>query len=129
MEKIVRRPTEPVITNAAVNGTSITLTGTAEANAIIKVYAVATAGPFAGQDILIGQTTAVPIDGTNADPSGRWSVTSHSAKIVEVEDGKPLMDGYGQGFLWRLNSYWLLEPRGQGVYICLLYTSPSPRDS
>ena len=48
---------------------------------------------------------------------GRWAVLSRSTKMTEVEDGKPLTEGTGYGFLWRLNSYWLIEPRGDGVYM------------
>ena len=33
-------------------------------------------------------------------------------------DGRnDLPAGTGQGFLWRLNSYWLLEPRPEGLYL------------
>jgi len=59
------------------NATFPTFFGTAEANAIIKVYALATAGPAIGQNILIAQTTAISLDGTNADPNGYWSVQSN----------------------------------------------------
>ena len=48
---------------------------------------------------------------------GRWAILSRSSSISEVADGKPLPAGTGQGFLWRLNSYWLIEPRPQGVYL------------
>ena len=58
------------------NVTNPTFFGTAEANAIISVYAVATTGAQVGQDILIGQTVATPLDGTNADANGTWSVQS-----------------------------------------------------
>ena len=53
------------------NDTTPTLWGTAEANAIVRVYAVGITG-----DVLLGQTTATPLDGTNADPDGQWSLTS-----------------------------------------------------
>ena len=66
----------PTLDDQVTNVTAPTFYGTAEANAIINVYAVATTGAFAGQDVFIGQTVAVPLDGTNADPSGSWSVTS-----------------------------------------------------
>ncbi len=68
---------QPTLSDRITNVTNPTFYGTAESNAIIKVYAVATAGPLAGTDVLIAQTTAVPIDGTNADPNGRWSVQSN----------------------------------------------------
>ena len=49
---------------------------------------------------------------------GRWAIQSHSTKISELGDGnKPMADGTGQGFLWRMNSYWLIEPRRDGVYL------------
>lgn len=48
---------------------------------------------------------------------GRWAKTSRSVKLTEVSGGKELPVGTGHGFLWRLNSYWLLEPRPDGVYI------------
>ena len=47
----------------------------------------------------------------------RWAIVSPAVKIVEVEDGKELPPGVGHGFLWRLNSYWLLEPRAGGIYM------------
>ncbi|HVX13124.1 MAG TPA: DUF4214 domain-containing protein [Pirellulales bacterium] len=46
--------------------------GVAEANSIIRLY-VGTPGG----NVLIGQTTAVPIDGTNAQPKGEWTLTSN----------------------------------------------------
>ena len=49
--------------------------------------------------------------------NGRWAVLSRSTKMTEVENGKALAEGTGYGFLWRLNSYWLIEPRGDGVYM------------
>ncbi len=53
-----------------------------------------------------------PLDG------GRWEIDARSTKISELDDdNKPLADGASQGFLWRLNSYWLIEPRPGGVYL------------
>ncbi len=49
-----------------------TFYGTAEANAIVKLYAI---DKF-GNPLLLGQTTATPLDGTNADPNGQWTITS-----------------------------------------------------
>jgi hypothetical protein len=45
----------------------------------------------------------------------------HSTKIAEVKnagepDERELPQGTGYGFLWRLNSYWLLEERDGGVF-------------
>jgi hypothetical protein len=49
---------------------------------------------------------------------GRWAIDSRSSKIRELgDDNKPLPEGTAQGFLWRLNSYWLIEPRTEGVYL------------
>ena len=48
---------------------------------------------------------------------GRWAILSHSTKVAEVDGGRELPVGQGHGFLWRLNAYWLLEPRPEGVYI------------
>ena len=48
---------------------------------------------------------------------GRWAKISHSVKLTEVSGGKELPMGTGHGFLWRLNSYWLVEPRPGGVYM------------
>ena len=58
------------------NVTNPTIFGTAEANAIIQVFVQTTAAGAPVPFVLIGQTTAVPIDGTNADPKGSWSVQS-----------------------------------------------------
>jgi len=48
---------------------------------------------------------------------GRWNKVSRSIKLTEVSGGKELAPGTGHGFIWRLNSYWLIEPRPNGVYI------------
>jgi hypothetical protein len=49
---------------------------------------------------------------------GRWEIRSHSTKITELDDNnKPLPEGTGQGLLWRMNSYWLIEPRPEGLYL------------
>lgn len=49
--------------------------------------------------------------------AGRWAKLSRSIKLTEVSGGKELPVGTGHGFLWRLNSYWLIEPRANGVYL------------
>lgn len=53
---------------------------------------------------------------------GKYQIWSKSTKISEVSDAgtkdervKP--PDTGHGFLWRLNSYWLLEERDGGVYM------------
>jgi hypothetical protein len=48
---------------------------------------------------------------------GRWSMTSRSTRLVEVDDSRELKPGTGHGFLWRLNAYWLIEQRPEGVYL------------
>lgn len=48
---------------------------------------------------------------------GRWTLTSRSTRIAEVDEGRELPIGTGHGFLWRLNAYWLIEPRANGVYL------------
>ncbi|MEO5926548.1 MAG: hypothetical protein ABIR70_22210 [Bryobacteraceae bacterium] len=48
---------------------------------------------------------------------GRWAMTSRSTRIAELDGGKELPSGTGHGFLWRLNAYWLIEPRPTGVYL------------
>ena len=47
----------------------------------------------------------------------RWSVISRSTRIAEVNGDRELPTDSGHGFLWRLNSYWLIEPRPEGVYL------------
>ena len=49
--------------------------------------------------------------------AGGWSKLSRSAKINEIQFGKAQPDGTGVGFLWRLNAYWIVEPRPGGVYL------------
>jgi hypothetical protein len=52
----------------------------------------------------------------------KWRSASRSTKIAEVENaGKPdereKPPGTGEGFLWRLNSYWRFEARDGGVWV------------
>jgi hypothetical protein len=47
----------------------------------------------------------------------RWAVLSRSTKVAEIDGGQVLPVGTGHGYLWRLNAYWLLEQRPQGVYL------------
>ena len=49
--------------------------------------------------------------------NNRWSVASRSTRISELEHDQELPDGGGHGFLWRQNTYWLIEPRPEGVYL------------
>jgi len=50
------------------------------------------------------------------DPA-RWAVLLRSTKVAEIDGGKVLPVGTGHGYLWRLNAYWLLEQRPEGVYL------------
>jgi hypothetical protein len=52
----------------------------------------------------------------------RWRSVSHTTKIAEVEnpgkkDEREKPPDTGEGFLWRLNSYWRFEERDGGVYM------------
>jgi hypothetical protein len=52
----------------------------------------------------------------------RWLNQTRSTLIAEVENpGKPnqheLPPGKDQGYLWRLNGYWRMEQRDNGVYL------------
>ena len=49
--------------------------------------------------------------------NNRWSVTSRSTHIAELEGDQELPAGGGHGFLWHQNAYWLIEPRPEGVYM------------
>lgn len=48
---------------------------------------------------------------------GRWAKLSRSTRLTEISGGKELPEGTGHGFVWRMNAYWLIEPRENGVYI------------
>jgi hypothetical protein len=48
---------------------------------------------------------------------GAWAVTSRSTRIVEVDNGREKPEGTGLGFLLRLNAYWLIQQRGDNVYV------------
>lgn len=54
---------------------------------------------------------------------GKKAVVSRSTRISEVDKGRVLPPGTGHGFAWRANTYWLLEPRPEGVYLeCRIIT-------
>jgi subtilisin-like proprotein convertase family protein len=60
------------------NDVTPTFWGTAEANAVIRLYAdLDFDGVVDPEDVLIAMTTAIPIDGTNQFPHGRWTATSN----------------------------------------------------
>ena len=57
-----------------------------------------------------------PVDRT------RWRSVSRTTKIAEVKNaGKPdereMPPGTGEGFLWKLNSYWRFEERDGGTWM------------
>jgi hypothetical protein len=49
--------------------------------------------------------------------NNRWIVASRSTRIAELDGDQELPAGGGHGFLWRQNTYWLIEPRPEGVYL------------
>ncbi len=76
--------TEPeTFSDNVTNVTAPTFQGYAEANSIVRLYAQITnpANPNFGQPfpagyVFIGETVAIPLDGTNAFPNGQWQLTS-----------------------------------------------------
>lgn len=65
-------------TDRDTSDTTPTFFGTAEANAVIRVYDDRNGNGIADSgDVLLALTTAVPIDGTNVFPNGRWVVASN----------------------------------------------------
>ncbi len=64
------------LSDNATNDTTPTFFGRAEANAIIRAYVDRTNNGFTVDDLLIGQTVATPLDGTNQHPFGEWEITS-----------------------------------------------------
>jgi hypothetical protein len=51
---------------------------------------------------------------------GKWLCEAHTPKIIQIDAAgtpqeKALPDGVGYGFLWRMDSFWLLEERNGGV--------------
>jgi len=48
---------------------------------------------------------------------GRWAVISRSTRVAQIDGKRELEPGFGDGFLWRINSYWLIEPRPEGTYV------------
>ena len=52
----------------------------------------------------------------------RWRSVSRSRKVAEVEhagkaDERELPAGTGEGFLWKLNSYWRFQERDGGTWV------------
>ncbi len=70
-------PQQPSFIDKKTNDQTPTIWGTAEANAVVRVYADLTpANGVDNFDLLLGVGVAVPNDGTNAYPNGQWTVTS-----------------------------------------------------
>ena len=47
----------------------------------------------------------------------RWILMSRSTRIAEMDGDQELPTGNGHGFLWRMNAYWIIEARPEGVYL------------
>ncbi|MCR4410891.1 MAG: DUF4394 domain-containing protein, partial [Thermoguttaceae bacterium] len=70
-------PQPPTAIDRKTNDTTPEFWGTAEANAIIRVYADLTPeNGIDNFDVLLGLTVAQPEDGTNQYPNGQWRVSS-----------------------------------------------------
>ncbi|MGQ9503918.1 MAG: Ig-like domain-containing protein [Thermogutta sp.] len=64
-------------TDRITSDTTPTLWGRAEADTIVRLYADSNGnGVIDGADVFLGQTTAVPLDGNQAEPNGYWEITS-----------------------------------------------------
>jgi len=48
---------------------------------------------------------------------GRWAVISRSTRVAQIDGKRELEPGFGDGFLWRINVYWVIEQRPEGVYL------------
>jgi hypothetical protein len=85
--------TEPETSSDKVTSdTSPTFQGMAEANSIVRVYDdINNNHVVDAADVFLGETVAIPLDGTNAFPNGQWSVHS----VVDLNDPKffPTKDG------------------------------------
>jgi hypothetical protein len=54
--------------------------------------------------------------------AGKWRSISRTTKVAEVEkagkpDEHPLPPGTGQGFLWKLTTFWRFEARDGGTWV------------
>ena len=61
------------------------------------------------------------IDLTRLD-KGRFYLRAHSTRITQIKnygepDERELPVGQDSGYMWRLNSYWFVEPQPDGVYV------------
>ena len=71
--------------------------------------------------ITITMDTDHDVTYTELDPD-RWCIRSYSTHISQVQDaGTPsehdLPDGQGDGFLWRVDTFWRLLQQDGGVYV------------
>ncbi len=65
------------VNDRATNDTTPTLFGRAEANSIVRLYADRNwNGGIDADDLFLGETVAIPLDGNQADPLGYWEITS-----------------------------------------------------
>ncbi|HLA84109.1 MAG TPA: hypothetical protein VJL29_04890, partial [Thermoguttaceae bacterium] len=80
----VAPPNPDTIIDRVTNDTTPKFWGRAEANTIVRVYAdVNNNGTLQpGIDVYLGQTTAIPLDGNQAEPDGYWEIES----IVDLND-------------------------------------------
>ena len=70
-------------TDRITSNTTPTLWGRAEADTIVRLYADLNGnGAIDAADVFLGQTTAVPLDGNQAEPNGYWEITS----VVDMND-------------------------------------------
>ena len=64
-------------TDNVTNDTTPTLWGEAEANSIVRLYVdMDGTGTVTLGDIQLGEAVAIPLDGNDAEPDGRWEITS-----------------------------------------------------
>lgn len=71
--------------------------------------------------VTITLDTEHDVNYTEVDPT-HWYSRSYSTRVSQVENaGKPderdLPDGQGDGFLWRIDTYWRFVERDRGVYL------------
>jgi len=117
----------PTNSDRVTNDTTPTFFGTAEADSIIQVYVV----DAAGNQVLIGQTVAVPIDGNFAYPGGRWEVTSaldlNDPSLGFPRDGLRQIEVVGEDVAGNI-SYGQADVSAFGNAVFDLLPPPGPTD-